>query len=506
MAGQITKDGDVLPPLNISAPAPILNLRGFHWDSVDDKIHGPNPRQDHETDAHQADEHPPTEQASLVADVPPTFERAAAAPPAPAPLPAPPAVHAPQLPQAAGVLVSQLAGQLGRVSLPPEFPLAQFQGAYAGNGFNLIFRPRSNKSNDADFMPNKPTLGPNDNILELNLTTEQLTFGDSLGNIPNRGFGDINDITLTGVPYVQTVQDVTNPDTGKGDSLNPTGIHFEPGVWLFAPPADFHTKKTASVVRMACIPHGTTINAQGLIPEAGPKPNSLIGGEPGGPNLNRINTTPFFFKSGKRQFFESMKAENQNTFRIPQPLEKFIAAGTINTDIIENPHQVLVNAIKGLEITETITFEVSTGPPTAELNGGGIANISFLAGKQGPGVTSAPTGDKDAPISHADFMKAKYWIEVVQYSVTVPKVNIQTVFLLKPTMPPGCTAPTPVFAVTTPPNGVPKETKVKVPGIQIQSSQTVNLNFGPPVAPALLSWPHVSVATLVPTGPQPFQM
>jgi len=41
MASEVTTDGHVLPPLNISAPAPILNLRGFKWGTVDEKIHGP---------------------------------------------------------------------------------------------------------------------------------------------------------------------------------------------------------------------------------------------------------------------------------------------------------------------------------------------------------------------------------------------------------------------------------------------------------------------------------
>jgi len=215
-------------------------------------------------------------------------------------------------------------------------------------------------------------------------------------------------------------------------------------------------------------------------------------------------TTPFLFGTNKQISFPSMIAEDQKTFRIPQNLEKFNAAGTITTEIIKNPHKVLEKAIKGLNITETITFQVSTGPPTAELNGGGTANISFLAGRQDPVTTNAP-GQKDFPNAHADFMKATYWIEVVQYKVTVPKVKIQTTLLLKPTLPPDSTAPTPVFAITTPPNGVPQTKEIMVPGIQIQSSQTVNLNFGPPIAP-FLSWPHVSVATLVPTGPQPFQM
>jgi hypothetical protein len=105
-------------------------------------------------------------------------------------------------------------------------------------------------------------------------------------------------------------------------------------------------------------------------------------------------------------------------------------------------------------------------------------------------------------------MKSKFWIERVAYQVNVPKLTTQTTVLLKPTMPSNSTAPTPVFAITTPPNGVPETKVITVPGIQIQSSQTVNLNFAAPGPPKgeLLTWPHVSVATLVPTGPQSFQM
>ena len=55
--------------------------------------------------------------------------------------------------------------------------------------------------------------------------------------------------------------------------------------------------------------------------------------------------------------------------------------------------------------------------------------------------------------------------------------------------------------LVTSPSKLPSEPKkILVPGIQIQYSQMVNLNF------AGLTWPHVSVATLVPTGPQPFTM
>jgi hypothetical protein len=172
---------------------------------------------------------------------------------------------------------------------------------------------------------------------------------------------------------------------------------------------------------------------------------------------------------------------------------------TITTEIIKNPNLVLKRAIEGQTITETITFEVSAGSPTAELNAGGTTKISFLAGKQGPGVTTIP-GANDSPNGHAPFMKSRFWVELVAYTVRVPKLTTQTTLLLRPTMPVDSTAPTPVFAITTPSGGVLVAKDITVPGIQIQYSQTVNLSF------AKLTWPHVSVATLVPTGPQAFQM
>ena len=86
----------------------------------------------------------------------------------------------------------------------------------------------------------------------------------------------------------------------------------------------------------------------------------------------------------------------------------------------------------------------------------------------------------------------------------VPRLTTHDPLVLKPTMPQGSTAPTPIFEII-PPSTLPSEAKVvTVPGIQIQYSQTVNLNFGQ--SGAQLTWPHVSVATLVPTGPQAFKM
>ena len=120
---------------------------------------------------------------------------------------------------------------------------------FAGTGFNTIFRPQS---------PKTPTKLPvpvpgSDNILELNLTAETLSFAAPLGNVPNRGFGDQGDITLNAIPYVQSINDIT--------SLPAQGIHFEPGMWLAVPPTTEPAEAQTIYTRMASIPHGVTVNA-----------------------------------------------------------------------------------------------------------------------------------------------------------------------------------------------------------------------------------------------------
>src|SRR4051794_21226296 len=81
----------------------------------------------------------------------------------------------------------------------PVGPLDAFRGTFSGRGFNLIFRPNSTATPTP--LPG-PATGINDNILELNLTEETLSFTQgTLGNIPNRGFGSQGDLFLNGVPY-----------------------------------------------------------------------------------------------------------------------------------------------------------------------------------------------------------------------------------------------------------------------------------------------------------------
>ena len=90
---------------------------------------------------------------------------------------------------------------------PPLGPLAAFAGTFTGRGFNTIFRP--NSTTTPTQLPSMPPEGPPDNVLELNLTTETLSFSAPLGLVPNRGSGAQSDAKLNGVPYLQTISDVT---------------------------------------------------------------------------------------------------------------------------------------------------------------------------------------------------------------------------------------------------------------------------------------------------------
>jgi hypothetical protein len=144
---------------------------------------------------------------------------------------------------------------------PPLGVLSNFTGTFAGSGFNLIFRPNSGPPTTTTF-PNPvqppPPTPPSENVLELNLTRETLSFSSPLGSVPNRGLETQNDILLNGVPYVQAISDVANPATGKADGT-PVGIHFEPGLWMHVPATKTDPVLGESLVRMASIPHGTTI-------------------------------------------------------------------------------------------------------------------------------------------------------------------------------------------------------------------------------------------------------
>ena len=345
-------------------------------------------------------------------------------------------------------------------------PLAPMAGSWSGRGFNTIFRPLNSHS------PNTlPIPATGDNILELNLTSESTVFSPISGAIPNRGMVQA-DIALFGMTYLQQISDVTTSPN--------VGIHIEPGIWLLIPqtadPANGPT-----VARMASIPHGTTINAQGTTRTfAGP------------PTIPAVDITPSFL-SGAKHRFPSQTATSLGMPRIPQDLTSFIAAGSITQAMLDDPNSVLRQAIAGQTITQTTEIDISTTGIPASPGSGGTDNIAFLLnGGEGQDSVANP----QSPNANAIRMNATFWIETVERRIVIP-----------PFWPGGPPVRVPLDSGRLghsnrsididPGRVVEKATVVTLLVTQIQYSQTVFLNFNG------LSWPHVSVATLMPSAPIP---
>jgi hypothetical protein len=367
-------------------------------------------------------------------------------------------------------------------------PVDPTQGlVFAGTGFNTIFRPQS---------PNSPTQLPvpvpgSDNILELNLTSETLSFAAPLGSVPNRGSGAQVDIFLNAVPYVQSISDVT--------TLPATGIHFEPGMWLAVPPTTVPPVTQTIYTRMASIPHGVTINAQGISlgRTAGKVPFANI----------TVNINPFPIGGAQnppsQPFFPSQTVTNQNTARIPQNLTPF--ATTITQAMLDNPNVVLANEIASQNMQSFVTLIITTDaagllptpppnpttPPKPPVTsppgfGGGTDEIAFLLGDN-----NTPP---QKPNANAFKMTAVFWIETVLASIVVPPCKANGLPITIQAAPVAGSSLRPTFTLT-PPHDILQNTPLTVPYIQIQYSQSVFLNFNG------LTWPHVSVATLIPAAP-----
>ena len=356
--------------------------------------------------------------------------------------------------------VSSLAEPKAAATPAPSLgPLAKFSGTFRGKGFNTIFRP------DTGTPTTLPVPATGDNLLELNLTEETLSFSPSLGAVPNRGEVQA-DINLNGVPYLQVINDVTI----AGQS---TGIHFEPGLWM-AVPATSDPAEGATFMRMASIPHGTTVLAQGKAVTANGKPTFPV-----------VPITPFSIGSPANSGspFPSQKAAAAGTVRIPQDLTPFITAGTITQAMLDNPVSLLSTHLIGLDVTSNTAITVSTRPPLP-LFGGGNNNMAFLMGD----------AHATSPNALAATMEATFWIETVEYTIQVPVHALGQPPLTIAAEGGSGGAPVPEFLID-PPVAITAPRTIKATATQIQYAQKVFLNFNG------LTWPHVSVATLVPASP-----
>ncbi len=313
-------------------------------------------------------------------------------------------------------------------------PLRSFIGAHqtrewSGSGFNMIWRPH-----------NKEAPNTKDFFLEINVTKETLSFNDITGpqGIANRGLLQ-NDIVLGGLSYLQEVNDVT--------VIPPKPLHFEPGVWACVPATIDPDEPKQTIVRMGSIPHGTTINAQGVgfdSPDGQPKfQDASI--KPFKITMPDGSLTPDDGVTGIVEFDEAS-----------QPLSVHLNSRTSLDELVgvtdkhfKNPSLILFDTTKGQKILSTKVFIVTTDvttPSTSQAanlgspkGGGGIDNIAFLVGSP---VTN--------PNARAARMTATFWVEKILG-----------------------------------PDGKQFE--------QLQYIQRVLLNFNG------LSWPHISVGTMIVT-------
>jgi hypothetical protein len=246
----------------------------------------------------------------------------------------------------------------------PLGPLEQLAGTWEGTGFNTIWRPHFPSGNQ-------------DRFLELNLTEETLVFEEIPGAIPNRGL-DQKDIEMFGLHYLQTIS----------DSTLDAGIHLEPGIWATVP-ATTAPQEPPTVVRMASIPHGTVICAQGRA--------SAVAGPP---DIKDVDIIPFVprepstkgsFNDAKASFPE-LDMSVKKKFR--QPSDPATIPG-ITQAMVKNPNSVLRHAIAGQDIVNTIVLRVAA--TNAHLAGVGTANTFFLTEN-----------------ASANLVTATFWIETVK--------------------------------------------------------------------------------------------
>jgi hypothetical protein len=231
-----------------------------------------------------------------------------------------------------------------------------------------------------------------DHFLELNVTTEELTFSAIPGAIPNRGLLQ-NDITMHGLSYLQQIQDTNIIVNGA-----PAGLHFEPGLWLNIP-VTTAPKEVATVARLASIPHGTTILAQGTA-----KTTS------GPPSIPNVSITPFTIGSPNQTVpFDESDLSKPSQFRTQPPGLKNVTQAMVN-----NPNSVLTAHAKP-NIASTTTLHVFT--KNADIVGGGTANTAFLKGKA--------NANADAARVHATF-----WLQTPQGSNTPNFLQYSQVVLL----------------------------------------------------------------------------
>lgn len=217
-------------------------------------------------------------------------------------------------------------------------------------------------------------------------------------------------------------------------------LHFEPGVWINIP-ATSDPAEDGTVARMGSIPHGTTIHAQGKAldsPTGKPlfTPVSIMPFAIGSPDDGQSGIIQF--EEGKPPVAAGSPARTPLAQLVGLTDAHFADLSTILSDVTD--HQDVVATKVFIVNTDLAAPAGAQSPaPGAPHNGGGTDNIAFLLGAGG------------GPNAHAAQMSAIFWVEEIRGAD-------------------GKTFP------------------------QLQYIQRVLLNFNG------LSWPHVSLATMVVTA------
>ncbi len=229
-------------------------------------------------------------------------------------------------------------------------PFRELPGVWRGEGFNLISRPDEQEGKEF--------------FLQLSATHEILEFTQIGAPIPNRGT-EQGDIFFLGVHYLQQISDAETNGA----------LHLEPGIWINVP-ATTAPAAPASVARLATIPHGDALVAQGSSFEVN-----------GGPQIAVESSTPL------QQGTETPLTDRGYL----APFSATTPPAGIPQAAIADPNLVLRNAIAGQNIVKTTVIEIDTETQIGQ-SPGGIENIAFV--------------DVNA---NAVRMSATFWIEVVEH-------------------------------------------------------------------------------------------
>jgi hypothetical protein len=239
---------------------------------------------------------------------------------------------------------AQAADPLGPLALLPG--PGNTPGTWVGHGFNTIWRPHRASTGQ-------------DRFLELNLTDEKLVFTRINGDLPNRGLA-MPDINMHGVTYVQQINEAGHPNEG---------LHIEPGIWATVPQTS-DPNEPPTVVRMASIPHGTVINAQGVF--------QVIQGGP--QHIPDNNILPFFFGQPaptNAQFDQVALTFSELDLSIPTQFRS--ATNGVTQDMVKNPNLVLQQALQaslqGTHMKSRTFLHISTTNSIIQ-GGGGTANTA----------------------------------------------------------------------------------------------------------------------------------